>query len=80
MRPLWKGAISFGSVQEEATVQRRGSCLRPSEEHSADPGKGQRKKARDESPSKIEEGAQAEEGSMKGFLRDNGLSLVLLAL
>jgi hypothetical protein len=34
----------------------------------------------DESPSKVQAGAWEEAGSMKGFLRDNGLSLVLIAL
>jgi len=52
--------------------------IRPSGEHSAEPGKGQSKKARDESPSK--EGTWEEEGGMKGFLRDNGPSLVLVSL
>ena len=45
------------AVQEEAALQRRGSCRRASREHSAEPGKGKSRQADEESPGNLEEGA-----------------------
>ena len=52
----------------------------PSGGHSAEPGKGKSRQTGDESPSKVQAGAWGESGSMKGFQRENSLSLVLIAL
>jgi len=61
MRPLWKGAISFGLVTIPVSLYP--ATRREELQKSIQQSQG-----------------KAKEGSMKGFLRANGLSLVLVAL